>query len=189
MMTIADLRLSSTAPQRWRRSVCRRRWPSFATLPTDCYWGVNAAMPYCGCILIPLLPVGRSVGRSVRNKGCRALEGSLQKDKVRAKLSNYLTKVGPYSPRKLFFVFFLMFVVCRFWPSKQSFGYVFLDLARCVFVEVFVRDWLKTKICLESFRRPQISQNISCFRRSQKIYQNIAMLLGLSRLGNAAGVV
>jgi hypothetical protein len=33
-------------------------WPSFATLPTDRYWGVNAALPYCGCILIPLLPVG-----------------------------------------------------------------------------------------------------------------------------------
>ena len=63
-MTIANLRLLSTAPQRRRQSVCRRRWPSFATLPTDCYWGVNAAVPYCGCILIPLLPVGRSVGRS-----------------------------------------------------------------------------------------------------------------------------
>ncbi len=79
MMTIADLRLSSTAPQRQRRLVCRRRWPSFATLPTDCYWGVNAAVPYCGCILIPLLPV---VGWwSDGNKGCRALGGSLQKDK------------------------------------------------------------------------------------------------------------
>ena len=63
--------------KRRRRSVCRRRWPSFATLPTDCYWGVNASVPYCGCILIPLLPV---VGRSVGNKGCRALGGSLQKD-------------------------------------------------------------------------------------------------------------
>jgi hypothetical protein len=84
MMTIADLRLSSTAPQRRRQSVCRQRWPSFATLPTDCYWGVNAAVPYCGCILIPLLPVGGQsvVGRwSVGNKGCRALGGSLQKDK------------------------------------------------------------------------------------------------------------
>jgi hypothetical protein len=30
----------------------------FATLPTDCYWCVNAAVPYCGCILVPLLPVG-----------------------------------------------------------------------------------------------------------------------------------
>ncbi len=59
-----NLRLSSTAPQRRRQSVCRQRWQSFATLPTDCYWGVNAAMPYCGCILIPLLPVGRLVGRS-----------------------------------------------------------------------------------------------------------------------------
>jgi hypothetical protein len=80
-MTIADLRLSSTAPQRRRRSVCRRRWPSFATLPTDCYRGINAAVPYCGCILIPLLPVGRSVDRLVGNKGCQALGGSFQKDK------------------------------------------------------------------------------------------------------------
>ncbi len=61
MMTIADLQLLSTAPQRQRQSVCHRRWPSFATLPTDHYWGINTAMPYCGCILIPLLPVG---GRS-----------------------------------------------------------------------------------------------------------------------------
>jgi hypothetical protein len=98
-MTIADLRLSSTAPQRQRQSVCRRRWPSFATLPTDCYWCVNAAVPYCGCILIPLQPVGgwwsvvggwwsvvggrwSVVGGRwlVGNKGCRALGGSLQKD-------------------------------------------------------------------------------------------------------------
>jgi hypothetical protein len=78
MMTIADLGLLSTAPQRRHRSVCRRRWLSFATLPTDCYWGINAAVPYCGCILILLLPVGL---RSVGNKGCRALGGSLQKDK------------------------------------------------------------------------------------------------------------
>jgi hypothetical protein len=39
-----------------------------------------------------------------------------------------------------FFLCFFVFVVCRFCTSKQSFGYVFLDLARCVFVEVFVRD-------------------------------------------------
>ncbi len=89
-MTIADLRLSSTAPQRRHRSVCRRRWPSFATLPTDCYKGVNAAVPYCGCILIPLLPVGWSVGRSVGNKGCLALGGSLQKDNI-ASVSIYHT--------------------------------------------------------------------------------------------------
>jgi hypothetical protein len=57
------------------------KMPSFATLPTDCYWGVNAAVPYCGCILIPLLPVGQ---RSVGNKGCRALGSSLQKDKFTA---------------------------------------------------------------------------------------------------------
>ncbi len=88
-----------------------------------------------------------------------------------------------------FFWCFFVFVVCRFCTSKGSFGYVFLDLARCVFVKVFVRDWPKTKIWLESFRMPQISQNISCFGRSQNIYQNIAMLLGLSRLGNATGVV
>jgi hypothetical protein len=31
-----------------------------ATLPTYCQWGVDAAVPYCGCILIPLwLFVGR----------------------------------------------------------------------------------------------------------------------------------
>jgi hypothetical protein len=30
------------------------------------YWGINAAVPYGGCILIPLRPVtGRSVGQSV----------------------------------------------------------------------------------------------------------------------------
>ncbi len=88
-----------------------------------------------------------------------------------------------------FFLCFFVFVVCRFCTSKWSFGYVFLNLARCVFVNVFVRDWPKTKIWLESFRRPQISQNISCFGSSQNIYQNIAMLLGLSRLGNTSGVV
>ncbi len=38
------------------------------------------------------------------------------------------------------FSFFFAFVICRFCTSKQSFGYVFLDLARCVFVKVFVRD-------------------------------------------------
>jgi hypothetical protein len=68
MMTIADLGLLSTAPQWRRRSVCRRRWPNFATLPTDRYWCVTAAVPYCGCILIPLLPVGWRLvvgGRSV----------------------------------------------------------------------------------------------------------------------------
>jgi hypothetical protein len=64
MMTIADLQLSSTAPQRQHRLVCCQRWLSFATLPTDCSWGVNAAVPYCGCILIPLLPVGWLVGWS-----------------------------------------------------------------------------------------------------------------------------
>ncbi len=39
-----------------------------------------------------------------------------------------------------FFLCFFVFVVCRFCTSKQSFGYVFLNLARCVFVKVFVRD-------------------------------------------------
>jgi hypothetical protein len=38
------------------------------------------------------------------------------------------------------FLCFFVFVVCRFCTSKRSFGYVFLDLARCVFVEVFVCD-------------------------------------------------
>ncbi len=37
----------------------------------------------------------------------------------------------------------------RFCTSKQSFGYLFLDLARWVFVEVFVCDLPKTKIWLE----------------------------------------
>ncbi len=41
---------------------------------------------------------------------------------------------------KTFLSCFFMFVVCRFCTSKQSFGYLLLDLARCVFVEVFVRD-------------------------------------------------
>ncbi len=35
---------------------------------------------------------------------------------------------------KNFFLCFFVFVVCRFCTSKQSFGYVFLNLARCVFV-------------------------------------------------------
>jgi hypothetical protein len=35
-MMIADLQLSSTAPKQQRQSVCCRRWPNFATLPTDC---------------------------------------------------------------------------------------------------------------------------------------------------------
>jgi hypothetical protein len=88
ILTIADLPLWSTVPKRRRRSVCRRRGLSFATLQANCQWGINAAVPYCGCILIPLQAVGwlvswsvgRSVGRSlvsrsVHNKGSRALGG------------------------------------------------------------------------------------------------------------------
>ncbi len=66
------------------------------------------------------------------------------------------TQVGAYSLGKLVLCFF-MFVVCRFCTSKQSFGYVLLNLGMCVFVKVFVPDWPKTKIWLESFQRPQIS--------------------------------
>jgi hypothetical protein len=50
-----------------------------------------------------------------------------------------------------FFSCFFVFVVCRFCTSKQSFGYLLIDLARWVFVKVFVRDWPKTKFWLESF--------------------------------------
>jgi hypothetical protein len=57
-MTIADLQLLSTVPQQQRQLVCCQGWPSFATLPTDCYWGVNATVHYGGCILIPLRSVG-----------------------------------------------------------------------------------------------------------------------------------
>ncbi len=41
---------------------------------------------------------------------------------------------------KNLFSCFFVFVIRRFCTSKPSFGYVFLDLARCVFVGVFVRD-------------------------------------------------
>ncbi len=37
--------------------------PCFATLWPYCEWIVNTAELYCGCILIPLRPVGRLVGR------------------------------------------------------------------------------------------------------------------------------
>ncbi len=49
------------------------------------------------------------------------------------------------------FLYFFVFVVCRLCTSKQSLGYLLLNLARWVLVEVFVRDWHKTKIWLESF--------------------------------------
>ncbi len=74
---------------------------------------------------------------------------------------------------------FFVFVVCRLCTSKQSFGYVLLDLATCVFVEVFVRDQPKTKIWLESFRRPQISQNIMFWEIPKDLPKHC----------NAAGVV
>ncbi len=88
---------------------------------------------------------------------------------------------------------FFVFVVCRICTSKRSFGYVLpvlLDLARCVFVEVFVCDWPKTKIWLESFWRPQISQNIHVLgdpKTFTKTLQccwsclELAMPLGLSK--------
>ena len=44
---------ASTAPPIGRPP----KGPSFATLPTlptDCQWGIDATMPYGGCILIPL---------------------------------------------------------------------------------------------------------------------------------------
>ncbi len=91
----------------------------------------------------------------------------------------FYAEFDTYSLQKLFLCFF-MFVVCRFCTSKQSFGYVLLDLARCVFIEVFVRDWPKAKIWLESFWRPQISQNIWSFGRSKS---------DLWKRCNAAGVV
>jgi hypothetical protein len=43
-------------------------------------------------------------------------------------------------PTKTYFLCFFVFVVCRFCTSKRSFGYVFLNLVRCVFIKVFVRD-------------------------------------------------
>jgi hypothetical protein len=58
ILTITDYRLWSTAPQQRRRSVRRRREPSFATLQTYSSWGVNAAVPYGGCTLISLWLVG-----------------------------------------------------------------------------------------------------------------------------------
>jgi hypothetical protein len=36
ILTITNLQLWSLASQRRCRLVCRQRWPSFATLPTDC---------------------------------------------------------------------------------------------------------------------------------------------------------
>ena len=40
---------------------------------------------------------------------------------------------------KMFFLFFPLFVVCRFCTSKRSFGYFFLWLAMQLFVAVFVQ--------------------------------------------------
>jgi hypothetical protein len=66
-------RFESTAPQQRHLLVCHQRGPSFGTLPTYCMWGFNAAVPYCGCNLIPLqLVIGR---QSTHNKGFRALGG------------------------------------------------------------------------------------------------------------------
>jgi hypothetical protein len=89
------------------------------------------------------------------------------------------SKVIPYSLGKHFFVF-LAFVVSSFCTSKQSFGYLVINLARCVFVEVFVCDCPKTKIWLESFWRLQIFQNMKSVGRFKS---------DLRKLCNAAGVV
>jgi hypothetical protein len=82
---IADIRLLSTASQRRRWLACCRRWQSFAPLPTDCWWGANAAMNYGGCILIPLQSVHRllaicwsigwTVGLSMKTAALWLLEG------------------------------------------------------------------------------------------------------------------
>jgi hypothetical protein len=88
-----------------------------------------------------------------------------------------------------FFHVFLCLLHVGFVPVSNL-----LDMYSSIWQGVLLSKFLfvtdpKPKIWLESFWRPQISQNISCFGRSKKIYENIAMLLGLSRLGNAAGVV
>jgi hypothetical protein len=48
---------------------------SFTTLQTYCQWGINAAVAYCHCNLIPLWSVGQLAGWPVINKGCQALGG------------------------------------------------------------------------------------------------------------------
>jgi hypothetical protein len=81
---ITNLQLLSTAPQWRRRSVSPQRLPSFATIPTDFYWGVDATVRYCGCNLIPLQLAGRSVGRLVGHSTTEVpevWEVSIQKDK------------------------------------------------------------------------------------------------------------
>jgi hypothetical protein len=97
-------------------------------------------------------------------------------------------QVGPYSLQKLFLCFFV-FVVCRFCTSKRSFGYVFLDLARCVFIEVFVHDWPKPKFGWRVFggpRSPKTFHVLGDSKRFTKTLQccggclDLAMPLGLS---------
>ncbi len=70
---------------------------SFATLPTYCSWGVDAAVPYRGCILIPLQAV---VGRSTI-KLPRLWEVSLQKDENCCAMTfggNYSGLYSTFSP-------------------------------------------------------------------------------------------
>ncbi len=74
-----------------------------------------------------------------------------------------------------FFRVFYVFVVCKFCTSKRFVGYFFLNLARWVFVEVVVRDWHKTKIWLESFRRPRKEPCLPCVSCFQFLFcENVA---------------
>ncbi len=89
-----------------------------------------------------------------------------------------------------FFSCIFVFVLCRFCTSKQSFGYVLLDLARCVFVVVFVfLTDPKPKFGWRVFGGPRSPKTFEVLGDPKVIYENFAMLLGLSKLGNAAGVV
>ncbi len=99
-----------------------------------------------------------------------------------------LTEGRTLQPTKTFFVCFFVFTVCRFCTSKQSFGYFCLGLARWVFGKVFVRDWHKTKILLESFVGPRSLKIFEVLVNPKVIYKNFhfialtAILLGLSIL-------
>ena len=105
-----------------------------------------------------------------------SLTSSLQDFTFICILRQQTAQAGPSSLHKLFFPFFSFFLVPSYvgyvlCTSKWWFGYLLLRLAIWVFVEVFVREWptefsplRKNPLFIE---RPQISQNILSFGRSQ----------------------
>ncbi len=84
---------------------------------------------------------------------------------------------------------FFVFLVCRFCTSKQSFGYVLLNLARCVFVEVFFALTQNQNLVGELSEAPDLPKHLKCWENQKWLTEtlqscwgclNLAMPLGLS---------